>query len=373
MLTPDTGSTKVVDYEIKKGLLNIILETQFRNSNSSNRCIWDYIDFSDYTVNNASFKVRYMYSIVALDELASPGYEKVLYPTEDHSTFGFFKNTHEVLTDDLDPSRPKEFFYLNRWNPKNGPVVYHLSDTFNKPENKYLKDATVKAVNRLNKQFKDNGVELQIELKEPSGKQPGDLRNSMIVLIDEPLDNRLLGYGPSVTNPRTGEILQARTNMYSGNLRSGVRHSYQSMVEISRRQAKVKTDLGSKTSLILSKLREEKQENPLAQVMAKFKHSIETPKVSKRNLKKQANMANAIKRRQLKTEIDPKKYLQDAQALSKMTKAQARIRQLYLAKSEDPYEKAIRLHSENNGYHESMFNFPGLAKEVYPEIKAMGR
>src|SRR5690606_6857473 len=134
-----------------------------------------------------------------------------------------------VLNDEFDSQRQEQEVLLNRWNPnqKNGELVYYLSKSYNKPENKHILDATYKAMNimnmglaRANAPFKLKFVQQKNNAKEIS---PGDLRYNTLVLIDDPLANGLLGYGPSVSNPITGEIVQAHVNMYGGVLKSGTR------------------------------------------------------------------------------------------------------------------------------------------------------
>lgn len=225
--------TKLVDYTIKNGVLNIELEKTYKTSKAW-RCIADHYfeDTENMTgFSNAGFKVRFFYSVVRLKDLASPDYEKVAYPIPDHDQFGFFKDKISKLSPDYDRQRKENNYLLNRWNPKKGKVVYHLSDTFDKPKNKLIKDATIKAFEGMNRSLRMANAGIELELVEPSGKKSGDLRNSMIVLIDDPLSNGLLGYAPTVTNPRTGEIVQGHINMYSGVLTSIARHNWEGMVD----------------------------------------------------------------------------------------------------------------------------------------------
>src|SRR5690606_2870362 len=75
------------------------------------------------------------------------------------------------------------------------------------------------------------GANLTIELAEPSTKYvQGDLRLTSIVLEEDPLAMNVIGYGPSVANPLTGEIVNARTVMYLGTLKKFVKESYNELV-----------------------------------------------------------------------------------------------------------------------------------------------
>lgn len=236
------AGTKLVDYEVSPGVINVELEKTYKLS-SSWGCIWSNYVNDKFSYN--SFKVRFFYSLVRLDQVASKKYEPIHYPIPDHDDFGFFKNEELVLKDDFDPERKIRKVLLNRWNPvrENNELVYHLSASYNKPENKLLKDATFKAIEVMNNSMKDVNIPFKIKLVEAEGKgkNPGDLRNNMIVLIDDPLANGLLGYGPTVTNPLTGEIVQGHVNMYGGVLKTMSRHVWEAAVDLTIDKKKEKT------------------------------------------------------------------------------------------------------------------------------------
>lgn len=247
--------TKLVGYTLKKGVLNIELEKTYKTSNSWS-CIADnyFRDTENMTgFSQAGFKVRFFYSIVDLKKLASKGYKPVAYPIQDHDEFGFFKDKSEKLADDFDRQRKIQKYFLNRWNPAKKVVTYHLSDSFDRPKNKLIKDATYKAFEGMNRSLKMANAGIQLELKDPSGKRSGDLRNSMIVLIDDPLSNGLLGYAPTVTNPRTGEIIQGHVNMYSGVLTSIVRSNWEGMVDFTIKKAAEEKSLEKGLGLVEEK------------------------------------------------------------------------------------------------------------------------
>ncbi len=225
--------TQLVGYTVEKGVLNIELEKTYKTSDSW-RCIAEnyFADTVDYTgFSNAGFKVQFNYSMVKLDNLASKDYQPVAYPVQEHSEFGFFKNYKQSLDNFFDARRMEESYLLNRWNPKKKDLVYHLSDSFNEPGQELIKKATYTAVDGINRSLKEANAEIQIRLVEPSGKKPGDLRHNVIQLVTDPLSNGLLGYAPSVKNPRTGEIVSAHINMYSGVLQGMTRRVWENMVD----------------------------------------------------------------------------------------------------------------------------------------------
>lgn len=105
--------------------------------------------------------------------------------------------------------------YLNRFNPDQGSIKYYLSDNFFEEKNKLFLDATLQSIDKMNQALNVFGAdagkpEIEIVNKtKAAGIHPGDLRYNVINLIDEPLANGLLGYGPSVSNPMTGKSSKA--------------------------------------------------------------------------------------------------------------------------------------------------------------------
>ncbi|MEI8346576.1 MAG: zinc-dependent metalloprotease [Pseudomonadota bacterium] len=224
----------LINYEMGEGVINIELEKTYKVSTAF-ECIGP-LYFNDQ-LSKAGFKVRYHYSLVRIDKLVTPDYQPLEYPLSYEDRYGFFKTKIKVLDQIYDPSRPRETTYVNRWNPARGVIDYYLSDNFNKTENEYLKVSTYEAFKKVNEGLEKAHAGFRLELHEAMGKVPGDLRSNMINLIDEPLANGLLGYGPSDVNPRTGEIVHAYVNMYSGVLQTTFRSVYQSMVDLSIERA----------------------------------------------------------------------------------------------------------------------------------------
>ena len=52
-----------------------------------------------------------------------------------------------------------------------------------------------------------------------------------MILVTDPQASGVIGYGPSVANPNTGEILNARTVMYYGTIQKFVSRAYDELVE----------------------------------------------------------------------------------------------------------------------------------------------
>ncbi|MBC7693475.1 MAG: zinc-dependent metalloprotease [Methylotenera sp.] len=212
-----------VGHVFEKGVLNIEIEKTYR---ANLMCVSNIDSLSDLT-----FTVKYMYSFVKLNQLAAPGYQAISYPKTDENTFGFFTTEQAKLSVDNRAEEKEQIKLMNRWNPGRKEIVYFLSDNFAKPEYAAIKEASVKAVAAVNDGFKKAGVDLKITLKDPAGAKPGDLRNNMIVMVEDPQATGIIGYGPQVANPKTGEILNARVVMYLGSIKKFVRGTYDEVIE----------------------------------------------------------------------------------------------------------------------------------------------
>ena len=341
-------SQKATHAELTKDVLNIEMEREYELKSDLN-CLIQNFDFKSFAIKNPSFKIRYFYSIVRLNQLASKDYQAIEYPIQEHSTFGFFKDRIERLGDNFDHSRSKSVYYLNRFNPgKEAPRVmdFHLSATFNKPENLYLLDATRHAIKRVNRALETANAKIQIDLinaeSKEKEKRSGDLRYNTIVLVDAPLTNGLLGYGPSVSHPRTGEILQAHTNMYSGTLKSTVRRTYQTMVRLSRKK--------------------KKNFAPGTQPKAIPQH----PFFGMALPEDMATKYEAIQKKvmlQTAQKVDPQ--YREKIAFSRTGINHAPLDEAPLM----DFENLIDLHAQNNAYHVEMIHFQHLGEELIPEIK----
>lgn len=235
------GDPEVISWEFdpKSGVLNFELEQTFSIDVEQ---LSSYIDWSamEEELANGSFKARFYYSLIHEDHLASKDYQPIVYPNADDTSFGFFTTT----TLKLNPTTNKyeDITYLNRFNPELGAIEYYLTDNFFEPKNKMYLDSTIETVNKMNEALSVIGVKtskppIQIVNKTQGlGIHAGDLRYNVINLVDEPLDNGLLGYGPLIADPRTGEIIKAHVNQYSGVARTGAQLYWNNLARFYNRQ-----------------------------------------------------------------------------------------------------------------------------------------
>lgn len=219
----DRGSA-VKSLKMDADSLNITVE---RTMTAGIECA-DLESFDD--LRNLTFKVNYHYSFVKLSKIAAKDYQPVTYPNTDQNTFGFFTTKTKKLTADNRETLDSDLTLMNRWNPNRKEVTYYLNEAFYDEDMKSIKDSTEKAMATINKSFEQAGVDMKINLADGRGKQVGDLRNSFLVLVKDPQASGVIGYGPTVANPLTGEILKGQVIMYYGSIRKYIQETYDELV-----------------------------------------------------------------------------------------------------------------------------------------------
>lgn len=231
-----TGA-RLVDYRISDTAFNFQVEKYFK---ASLVCHWNAVrELTDLL--NLSFTARLHYSFTRMDKLVSSHYTPV---PKRSVPFGVFETRrHKLSLDHRDLLKGRQQL-LNRWQPGRQVEIY-LSPEFEKPEHKALKAASFKAVQSVNKALELAQSKTRLNLKSaPSNMQVGDTRYSTLVLEEEAPAYNVVGYGPSATNPRTGEIVYARVVMYLGVLKKMVHHAYDELVHRQKAEAAPHTTPG---------------------------------------------------------------------------------------------------------------------------------
>lgn len=252
----DSVSSRILKSEVTQDAINFQVERTFKTNIN---CLSD----DATTLSDATISAVYHYSLVKVNSVLSKDYKIISYPegSVDEQTFGFFTSQRNKLDVDNNNTNRSTIQIMNRWNPNRKEIVYYLSDEFAKSENALLKDLTYKTVANLNRGLSDAGVGFRINLKEPAGKIPGDIRNSMIVLVEDPVASSVIGYGPQTEDPVTGEIISARTVMFLGTIKKYVKYTYDEIVREKRSAAssavkssalKLSDDLTSKVTALKS-------------------------------------------------------------------------------------------------------------------------
>ncbi|MEZ8104554.1 zinc-dependent metalloprotease [Vibrio cortegadensis] len=209
------------EYDPETGTINVEVERNFTASAEDSYMF-------GYALENLSFKTRFFYSLVKLDSIASPDYKTIQYPGRDSSRYGFFNDekVERSSTGEIGLQGQK-FRLLNRFNP-NEDINYYLSDSYFEDGSEMFRQTTIETINEINAVLRGTGVPTIniVNKTEPAGIHTGDLRYNVFNLITDPVDSGLLGYGPSATNPLTGEIVHAHVNQYAGVIRASSRRMW---------------------------------------------------------------------------------------------------------------------------------------------------
>ncbi len=234
---------RYLDHTLKKDSIDFRIERQYQ-INIKKKCSENIESLSD-----ASISVVYHYSLRKLSTVASSDYKSIEYPEKDERTFGFFTNKENNLDVDNRKMEKNKRVLMNRWNPNRKEIVYLLSREFLKPENSSLRAATVEGVARVNKGLETSGVPFRIVIKDAAGEQAGEISNNMLVMVEDPSESGILGYGPTITNPRTGEILSGRVIMYAGVMKEFLIQAYEDLRSENSKSLK-STDEPKRVSLV---------------------------------------------------------------------------------------------------------------------------
>lgn len=160
----------------------------------------------------------------------SAPYQKKVYFRDDHTVFGYFKTAEgtALTSDRMRTDELERLVYINRFNPSRKFIEYRLN--YDTPE--WAEKAAEKSVLAWNHAFEAAGASLRIKFWDENGKilrgQPGDLRYSLINMYTG-VDGAgpWGGFGPSLADTDTGEIIMATASMdsygYVDGVQSGIR------------------------------------------------------------------------------------------------------------------------------------------------------
>lgn len=183
--------------------VQVQIESRCRGASGNHRAYFKY-SFKRYLHEEAMKYKPYVY-LPPVDDLGDLQVDPL------DKKYGYFKVYKSYINR---KSGINEYVsYMKRWNPDKTHVFY-LSPDF--PE-KYKKVAhhVFKVTNDL---FKKRKLKVRFELKEDKQKQFGDVRYSFVKAVTEELPRSLLGFGPSYSNPFTGEIVSASVVVWTAYL-----------------------------------------------------------------------------------------------------------------------------------------------------------
>ncbi len=245
-------SAKVVAINLDKTSLNMDIERTFKvnpagQTAEGGSCASQVDNLADLTTTAV-----FHYSMVKTDSVLSKDFVTIPYPDTDEGIFGFFSTKQTQLDTDNNNTVDSKKVVMNHWNPSRTTIDYYLSDEFKKPEYANIKRLTYKTVDAINDGLGKAEAKFRLKLHEPEGKNVGDIRNSMIVLVEDPVASSVIGYGPQTEDPVTGEIISARTIMFLGTIKKYIKYTYDDIlrekraVALEAAAAKAQQDAGKK-------------------------------------------------------------------------------------------------------------------------------
>src|SRR5690606_19067917 len=170
-----------------------------------------YDGFLSFTIEDNRIQNKTRYTFMRSND--DRGYEKRRYFLEDMRKFGYFATEKDQIVDHRTNRRDdkEELKSISRFNPKKD-IVYYFSDITpggkNDPDrdkNAWNRDVGREAINLWQQAYKKAGIPINIRLNEEKDVALGDIRYNIINLVGENVDS-IIGYGPSLSDPWTGEV-----------------------------------------------------------------------------------------------------------------------------------------------------------------------
>ncbi len=198
-----------IDFAKVKSLVTQNNSGKFYNLEISN----DYISFTIYYPSEQN---RIKYSL----RRASRPLKGRVYRKVDRGLFGFFTTEREYIKNwkYYRIEKQEEQVFLNRFYPQDNKIIYHFSSTT--PPN--MRQAGRRSIQSWNEGFAKAGTGIQLILDESKDVALGDIRYNIINIIDTKNGASLLGYGPSIVDSESGEIISATSNIYANPFREGL-------------------------------------------------------------------------------------------------------------------------------------------------------
>ena len=182
----------------------------------------DYFSFIIKVSGTSNRWVKYAFKKVVVN----PNYvEKRWFETDSSQFFPAFsvvRKYYDRRASFHTEEDKKKFARVTRFDPTSSDdSVKVIKWYFSKqtPQDKWVRNFGRLVVDYWDKAFqeagKDSDYKIRIVLDDSTDKELGDIRYNIINLIQSPQsDSFLLGYGPNIANPITGEILSATANVW---------------------------------------------------------------------------------------------------------------------------------------------------------------
>ncbi|GIL18449.1 MAG: hypothetical protein BroJett040_22000 [Oligoflexia bacterium] len=174
-------------------------------------------NYISFTIQKHSSNTRVRYSFLKAGER---NYQPKVHFEKDFKKFGYF-TTQKASIQNYEIRRKEDAEknnFISRFNPSNKTITFNFTTT--SPE--WARGAAAKAVEGWNNAFQEAGTGINVVLDTTKDVELGDLRYNAINLIESRVSGSLFGFGPSVTDPLTGEIISATSNVHITPIRSAL-------------------------------------------------------------------------------------------------------------------------------------------------------
>ncbi|GAB4010545.1 MAG: hypothetical protein Fur0010_03420 [Bdellovibrio sp.] len=187
--------------------------------------------FLSFTVHYTDEQIKIKY---ALKKAHDPKAGRI-YRKDDRKLYGLFTTIKHFINNHRfhrDGDYEKQIM-MNRFYPEKNKdtdrkeIRYFFSN--NTPE--YMKNAGKRAIKAWNDTFKAAGSDIDVVLDESKTVSLGDIRYNIINIVDTKDGSGLLGYGPSIVDSESGEIISATTNIYANPFREGLINSIRNYIK----------------------------------------------------------------------------------------------------------------------------------------------
>lgn len=189
------------------------------------------INFKVSKVLNDGTVLTERYSL--LPKTTKSSYTPLSYSLPEKKTYGYFDTVTYSFDEHGRVTQDSIKRYANRWDTSK-TITYYLSPNF--PE--HLISEVQAVFTQWNKAFSSSTGSDFLTLERNSGQEIGDMRYNMIVYIDDSSSSSILGYGPTYTDPKTGQILKGDVYLYGSTLKRSIYSERQWLDNISETAAR---------------------------------------------------------------------------------------------------------------------------------------
>ncbi len=219
-------SSDLLDLNQDGESLNLVVQKTFRKEDSLAQ------DIEEETGKTFTLKLKVSF----LKRKENKNFKPTLYTERLREYVGIFST--KIKSNDK-YNKPEEKRYALHWDP-NKKIKYTLSRNF--PEKyKFLVRKVIAQWNEVLKDMKIAGKPL-IELQENHGEELGDLKHNFIVWIEDPIFKGPLGLGPSYADGLTGEIINADSYIFAGNIKHTVLYILEKRERVNLAQSQTRPD-----------------------------------------------------------------------------------------------------------------------------------